>query len=210
MCLGMPVSLCLMILVCAAQLEGIALDPDAENGVATIGSVDANNLGFSQTQASQATQVRAILLLSAKAPCTQMQGAHPDFYSKQHDADTCTAPFLIRLLRLRVVSEGSFTAISLHSANPEHRQPHACTVMQAPVPKLTMSQKEELLPKLAEEGWLARVPGQHGIYSLGVCVILQRHPPSHAMCARQLFRSLPLREWDAHCTLHRHEHSPCT
>jgi hypothetical protein len=42
------------------QLEGIALDPDAQNGVATIGSVDANNLAFSQTQAAtQASQVSA-------------------------------------------------------------------------------------------------------------------------------------------------------
>ncbi len=39
------------------QLEGIALDPDAENGVASIGSMDANNLAFTQTQATQATQV---------------------------------------------------------------------------------------------------------------------------------------------------------
>ena len=42
------------------QLEGIALDPDAQSGVATIGSVDANNLAFSQTQAAtQASQVSA-------------------------------------------------------------------------------------------------------------------------------------------------------
>lgn len=39
------------------QLEGIALDPDAENGVALIGSMDANNLAFTQTQATQASQV---------------------------------------------------------------------------------------------------------------------------------------------------------
>lgn len=44
------------------QLEGIALDPDAENGVASIGAMDANNLAFTQTQqATQATQVRASL-----------------------------------------------------------------------------------------------------------------------------------------------------
>ena len=39
------------------QLEGIALDPDAENGVASIGSMDANNLAFTQTQGTQASQV---------------------------------------------------------------------------------------------------------------------------------------------------------
>ncbi len=39
------------------QLEGIALDPDAENGIASIGSMDANNLAFTQTQATQASQV---------------------------------------------------------------------------------------------------------------------------------------------------------
>ena len=42
------------------QLEGIALDPDAENGIASIGSMDANNLAFTQTQATQASQVRAV------------------------------------------------------------------------------------------------------------------------------------------------------
>ena len=31
-----------------------------------------------------------------------------------------------------------------------------------------MTQKEKLLPELAEEGWLAHVPGQHGKYSMGV------------------------------------------
>ena len=35
------------------QVEAIALDPDAEDGIATIGSMDANNLGFSQIQATQ-------------------------------------------------------------------------------------------------------------------------------------------------------------
>lgn len=43
--------------VCAhsAQLEGIALSPDAEDGVGYIGSVAANNLSFTQTQGA-ATQ----------------------------------------------------------------------------------------------------------------------------------------------------------
>ena len=43
------------------QVEAIALDPDAEGGIATIGSMDANNLAptFSQTQATQGgSQVR--------------------------------------------------------------------------------------------------------------------------------------------------------
>jgi len=43
------------------QLEGIALDLEAENGIASIGSVDANNLGFSQTQATQASQVCTVI-----------------------------------------------------------------------------------------------------------------------------------------------------
>ena len=44
------------------QLEGIALDPDAENGVASIGAMDANNLAFTQTQqATQASQARSSL-----------------------------------------------------------------------------------------------------------------------------------------------------
>lgn len=38
------------------QLEAIAMDADAEDGVGSIGSVTASNLNFSQTQAFQATQ----------------------------------------------------------------------------------------------------------------------------------------------------------
>ena len=41
------------------QLEAIALDADAEDGVGSIGSVTASNLNFSQTQAFQATQAEA-------------------------------------------------------------------------------------------------------------------------------------------------------
>ena len=37
-----------------------------------------------------------------------------------------------------------------------------------------MTEKERLLPKLVEEGWLAEVPGQHGTYSIGV----RHHPPA--------------------------------
>ena len=40
--------------------------------------------------------------------------------------------------------------------------------MQAPALKLTMTEKERLLPKLAEDGWLAGVPGKQGHYSIGV------------------------------------------
>ena len=40
--------------------------------------------------------------------------------------------------------------------------------MQAPATKLSMTEKERLLPKLVEEGWLASVPGQQGTYSIGV------------------------------------------
>ena len=43
-------------------MEAIALDPEAEDGIATIGSMDANNLAsaFSQTQATQGgSQVRS-------------------------------------------------------------------------------------------------------------------------------------------------------
>ena len=40
--------------------------------------------------------------------------------------------------------------------------------VQAPAARLTMTQKEKLLPEFAEEGWLAHVPGQHGKYSMGV------------------------------------------
>ncbi|CAL5221945.1 g4221 [Coccomyxa viridis] len=80
-------------------LEGIALDPDAENGVASIGSMDANNLAFTQTQATQATQ--------------------------------------------------------------------------APATKLSMTEKERLLPKLVEEGWLANVPDRQGTYSIGVRAFLE-------------------------------------
>ncbi len=38
------------------QLEAIAMDADAEDGVGSVGSVTASNLNFSQTQAFQATQ----------------------------------------------------------------------------------------------------------------------------------------------------------
>ena len=56
-----------MTLVPLRQVEAIALDPDAENGVATIGSMDANNLvvGFSQTQATQGgSQVWVVSILA--------------------------------------------------------------------------------------------------------------------------------------------------
>ena len=47
------------------QVEAIALDPDAENGIASIGSMDANNLGSSQMQATQgASQVRFVSILA--------------------------------------------------------------------------------------------------------------------------------------------------
>lgn len=40
----------------AAQLEAIAMDADAEDGIGSVGAVQASNLNFSQTQAFQATQ----------------------------------------------------------------------------------------------------------------------------------------------------------
>ena len=43
----------------------------------------------------------------------------------------------------------------------------SCPV-QAPAAKLSMTEKERLLPKLVEEGWLADVPEQQGTYSIGV------------------------------------------
>ena len=41
-------------------------------------------------------------------------------------------------------------------------------VVQAPAGKLSMTEKERLLPKLVEEGWLADMPDQQGTYSIGV------------------------------------------
>ena len=41
--------------VCLGQLEGIALSPDAQDGIGYLGSLQANNLTFTQTQA-QASQ----------------------------------------------------------------------------------------------------------------------------------------------------------
>jgi hypothetical protein len=38
------------------QLEAIALDPEAQEGIGSIGSVRADNLGYSQTQSTQAPQ----------------------------------------------------------------------------------------------------------------------------------------------------------
>lgn len=40
----------------AAQLEAVAMDADAEDGIGSVGAVQASNLNFSQTQAFQATQ----------------------------------------------------------------------------------------------------------------------------------------------------------
>jgi hypothetical protein len=40
--------------------------------------------------------------------------------------------------------------------------------VQAPAARLTMTQKEKLLPEFAKEGWLAYVPGRQGKYSMGV------------------------------------------
>ena len=57
----------------SVQLEGIALDPEAENGIASIGSVDANNLGFSQTQATQASQVCTVIGCIGSLPKTALR-----------------------------------------------------------------------------------------------------------------------------------------
>ena len=38
--------------------------------------------------------------------------------------------------------------------------------------KLSMTEKERLLPNLVEDGWLAEVPGQRGSYSIGVRSLL--------------------------------------
>jgi hypothetical protein len=40
----------------AAQLEAIAMDADAEDGIGSVGAVQTSNLNFSQTQTFQATQ----------------------------------------------------------------------------------------------------------------------------------------------------------
>ena len=45
-----------------------------------------------------------------------------------------------------------------------------CAV-QAPATKLSMTEKERLLPKLVEEGWLANLPDRQGTYSIGVRII---------------------------------------
>ena len=106
------------------QLEGIALDPDAVNGIATIGAMEANNMAFTQTQATQASQVCAVHI------CKQ------ELLLNTHTR--CLLGWLTR------------------------------TFVQAPATKLSMTEKERLLPKLAQEGWLANVPDEQGTYSIGV------------------------------------------
>ena len=44
----------------------------------------------------------------------------------------------------------------------------AWSVLQVPGTKPWMTEKERLLPKLVEEGWLASMPDQQGKYSIGV------------------------------------------
>ena len=65
-------------------MEAIALDPDSEDGIATIGSMDANNLStiFSQTQATQGgSQVRFVSILAAAAcilqTCSELHDPAP-------------------------------------------------------------------------------------------------------------------------------------
>ncbi|EIE23274.1 hypothetical protein COCSUDRAFT_63630 [Coccomyxa subellipsoidea C-169] len=88
-------------------LEAIAMDQDAEDGVGSVGAVQASNLNFTQTQAFQATQ-----------------------------------------------AEGGSQASSQQL-------------------KLSMVEKEALLPRLVEEHWLAPSPHRMGYYSIGVRSFLE-------------------------------------
>ncbi len=80
------------------QLEGIALDLEAENGIASIGSVDANNLGFSQTQATQASQVCTVIGCIESLPKTVLrtraaESVHTDRLPQDPCTDlTCSIP----------------------------------------------------------------------------------------------------------------------
>ena len=177
----------------ALQLEDIAIDPHAEDGKGSIGSTQALNMDFTQTQATQGTSAPKVTcasdpVLSTRTRALILGGCKCKRlifnFSYYHNPAAQAQATDLSNGRSRLLGDAVLACIHQESVKATQMFGKACVciveqsrksrsswperVRFALQAKLTMAERRMLMDSFVKGGWLISTPGEAGRYSIGV------------------------------------------